>query len=375
MNYELNIIKHTPNIIKEFLKNEIVFTISLIFAVITSLVSVPKINYIDFKVLGILFNLMVVIAAFEKLKILDKIAVSILAKFNKERQISLVLIFLTFVSSMFITNDVALITFVPLTLIIGKKTGWHPIFTIIFQTLAANVGSSLTPMGNPQNLFLYSFYNISPMEFFKVTLPIILIGIFWLVIINYRLKENEINFKLEDVHIENKSQAFIFGMLFIFVILSVFNIVDYKIAFLVTISIVAFIDRDLIKEVDYILLATFICFFIIIGNLSHMNSFTSNITKFLSSSKNVYFSSILFSQVISNVPSAILLSSFTSQWKEIILGVNIGGMGTLIASLASLISYKFYIKEYGQSKKYLIHFHGYNFISLFIFSFIIYFLI
>lgn len=375
MNYELNIIKHTPNIVKKLLKNEIVFTISLIFAVITSLVSVPKINYIDFKVLGVLFNLMVVIAAFEKLKILDKIAVSILAKFNKERQISLVLIFLTFVSSMFITNDVALITFVPLTLIIAKKTGWHPIFTIIFQTLAANLGSSLTPMGNPQNLFLYSFYNISPMEFFKVTLPIILIGIFWLVIVNYRLKQNEMNFELEDVHIENKSQAFVFGVLFIFVVLSVFNIVDYKIAFLVTISIVAFIDRDLIKEVDYILLATFICFFIIIGNLSHMNSFTSNITKFLSSSKNVYFSSILFSQVISNVPSAILLSSFTSQWKEMILGVNIGGMGTLIASLASLISYKFYIKEYGQSKKYLIHFHGYNVISLFIFSFIIYFLI
>lgn len=375
MNYEPNIIKYKPNAIKKFLKNEIVFTISLIFAMVTSVLSMPKIKYIDFKVLGILFNLMVVIAAFEKLKILDKIAVSILSKFNKERQISLVLIFLTFISSMFITNDVALITFIPLTLIIGKKTEWHPIFTIIFQTLAANLGSSLTPMGNPQNLFLYSFYNISPMEFFKITVPIILIGILWLVIINYRLKENEINFKLEDVHIKNKPQAFIFGGLFIFVVLSVFNITSYKLAFLVTISIVAFIDRDLIKKVDYILLATFICFFIIIGNLSHMNSFTANITKFLSSSKNVYFSSIFFSQIISNVPSAILLSSFTSQWKEIILGVNIGGMGTLIASLASLISYKFYIKEYGQSKKYLIHFHGYNVISLFIFAFIIYFLI
>lgn len=375
MNYERNVIKYNPNIIKEFLKNEIVFAISLIFAVATSLMSAPKIKYIDFKVLAILFNLMVVIAAFEKLKILDKIAVSILTKFNKERQISLVLIFLTFISSMFITNDVALITLVPLTLIIAKKTGWHPIFTIIFQTLAANLGSSLTPMGNPQNLFLYSFYNISPIEFFKVTLPIILIGVFWLIIINYRLKENEINFKLESVHIKNETQAFIFGVLFIFVVFSVFNIVNYKIAFLVTLFIVVFTDKSLLKQVDYILLTTFICFFIIIGNLSHMPSFTSSITKFLSSSKNVYFSSILFSQVISNVPSAILLSSFTSQWKEVILGVNIGGMGTLIASLASLISYKFYIKEYGQSKKYLIHFHGYNVISLFIFSFVIYFLI
>ncbi|WP_291548704.1 SLC13 family permease [Clostridium sp. HMP27] len=375
MNYELNIIKHKTNIIRELLKDEVVFTISLIFAVVTSLISVPKMKYIDFKVLGILFNLMVVIAAFEKLKILDKIAVSILSKFNKERQISLVLIFLTFISSMFITNDVALITFVPLTLIIGKKTGWHPILTIIFQTLAANLGSSLTPMGNPQNLFLYSFYNISPIEFFKVTLPIILIGILWLVIINYRLKENEINFKLEDIYIENKTQGIIYIGLFIFVVLSVFNIVNYKIAFLVTIFIAIFTDKSLLKQVDYILLATFICFFIIIGNLSHMPSFTSNITKFLSSSKNVYFSSILFSQAISNVPSAILLSGFTSRWKEIILGVNIGGMGTLIASLASLISYKFYIKEYGQSRKYLIHFHGYSIISLFIFSFIIYFLI
>lgn len=375
MNYEITIMKHKFNVVKEFLKNEVVFAISLIFAVGTSLVSAPKIKYIDFKVLGILFNLMVVIAAFEKLKILDKIAVSILAKFNKERQISLVLIFLTFISSMFITNDVALITFVPLTLIIGKKTGWHPIFTIIFQTLAANLGSSLTPMGNPQNLFLYSFYSLSPMEFFKVTLPIILIGILWLVVINYRLKENEINFKLKDVHIKNKTQGFIYGGLFIFVVLSVFNIVDYKIAFLVTLIIVIFTDKNLLKQVDYILLITFICFFIIIGNLSHMSSFTSNITKFLSNSKNVYFSSILFSQVISNVPCAILLSSFTSQWKEIILGVNIGGMGTLIASLASLISYKFYIKEYGQSKKYLIYFHGYNVISLLIFSFGIYFLI
>ena len=167
----------------EFLKKECVLVIAVTLAILSSFISIPKLSYIDFKVLILLFNLMVVVAAFKELKVLDSIAIGLLKKCNTYTSISLALVFITFISSMIVTNDVALITFVPLSIVIARKANINVLKIVIFQTLAANLGSSFTPMGNPQNLFIYSFYNLSPIDFFKITLPIVILAVLFLVLL------------------------------------------------------------------------------------------------------------------------------------------------------------------------------------------------
>ena len=357
-------------------KNEVVFTLAAILAIITSFFSVPKIEYIDFKVLFTLFNLMIIVGAFKHMKILDKIAVSLLSKFDNSKKISFILIYLTFFSSMLITNDVALITFVPLALIITKRANLNPMKLIIFQTLAANIGSGFSPMGNPQNLFIFSYYNPTAFEFFKIMLPFTLLGVIWLFILNCTQKSKKLKFDLENIVIENNLLVFIFSALFILIILSVFNIINYKLASLITIFAVLILDKNLLAKVDYILLLTFVCFFIFIGNLSSLPFIEQFAKGFLQNKTTTYFSSIILSQIISNVPCSILLANFTSNWRELLIGVNIGGIGTLIASLASVISYKLYIndKACNAQTRYLSLYAFYNLISLLVFASINYFI-
>ena len=263
-------LKHNTTQILNILKNEVVFTLSLTLAIITSFFSFPKIEYIDFKVLFTLFNLMIVVGAFKHMKILDKIAVSLLTKFNNSRKISFILISLTFFSSMLITNDVALITFVPLALIISKRAKLSPMKLVVFQTLAANIGCGLTPMGSPQNLFIFSYYNLTAFEFLKIMLPFAILGAIWLFILNLYRKNKKLDFDLEKIIIENNLQCVNFFALFVFIILSVFNIINYKLATIITILVVVILNKNLLVKVDYILLLTFICFFIFIGNLSSL---------------------------------------------------------------------------------------------------------
>ena len=330
----------------EFVKKEIVLIIAIVLALGSSLIAKPQISYIDFKVLILLFNLMIVVAAFKDLNVLDSIAISLLKKCNTYKSVSFALVFITFVSSMVVTNDVALITFVPLSIVIAKKANISVLKIVVFQTLAANLGSSFTPMGNPQNLFIYSFYNLSPIDFFKITLPILVLSIIFLVLLILKDKKINLNIELEDVNIKNKRDVVLFSILFIVILLSVFHIVDYKLTFIITIITVLLLNKSLFKEVDYSLLITFIGFFIFVGNISTLEVVRNFMEGVLNSKESTYLSGILASQVISNVPATMLLSGFTSNFRELLLGVNIGGMGTLIASLASVISYKLYLGEF-----------------------------
>lgn len=227
---------------------------------------------------------------------------------------------------MIVTNDVALITFVPLSIVIARKANINVLKIVIFQTLAANLGSSFTPMGNPQNLFIYSFYNLSPIDFFKITLPIVILAVLFLVLL----------------------------------------VIDYKVTFLITIVMVLILNKKLFSQVDYSLLITFIGFFIFVGNISTMDVVKNFMEGILNSPKSTFLASVLSSQVISNVPATMLLSGFTDHFKELLLGVNIGGMGTLIASLASVISYKIYASEFG-NYNYMKSFTFYNILGLIIF--------
>jgi Na+/H+ antiporter NhaD/arsenite permease-like protein len=277
---------------------------------------------------------------------------------------------------MLVTNDVALITFVPLTLIISKKTKINMIETIILQTVAANIGSCLTPMGNPQNLYIFSFYGVNPLDFFGSILFLAVIGMSSLFLFIQRLKSKELKVELSEVPILNQTKAIIWGIIFLMIIISIFGVMSYKLAFIFTIATCLIADRKLLMKIDYLLLVTFVCFFIFIGNFANIDTIQELARTSLKNTTSVYFGSIFISQLISNVPASILLSHFTTDWKSLLLGVNIGGLGTIIASLASVISYKLFVQANpNESKTYLKKFSIYNFSFLVLLTLIQYLLL
>jgi Na+/H+ antiporter NhaD/arsenite permease-like protein len=352
-----------------FLKKDMVFTISLVLAAGSCISYTPKLEYLNFPVLISLFNLMLAIKAFEELKVLDKIAISILNKCNNSKSVSAILILLCFFSSMILTNDVALLTFVPLTLVISRKMKMPMMETIILQTIAANIGSSLTPMGNPQNLFIYSFYGLTPKPFFMTVLLLAVLGIISIYFFIHRLAKKELKIEIAPIQINDPKSAMVWGIVLVVIIASIFGVIPYQAALIITLMTAAIKSRKLVLKIDYFLLLTFICFFIFVGNISNTNMVHTIASESLKDADSVYFYSILISQFISNVPASILLAEFTTNWKPLLLGVNIGGLGTIIASMASVISYKLYIQSYpSDGKKYLLKFSLYNFSFLAFFT-------
>lgn len=345
-----------------FFKKDIVFSISLTLAVLSCFLHTPKIEYIDFKVLVCLFNLMLAVKAFEELKLLDQLAILVLNKCDTSKKVSGVLILLSFIGSMFVTNDVALLTFVPLTLIIGKKAEIHILETIILQTIAANLGSSLTPMGNPQNLFIFSHFSVSPQQFFSTILFLAIMGILSLLFFILSFKGTKLTLNLTHTPIKDRKKAGIWIIIFFMIISSIFGFIPYQLLLIIVLATACILDLHLLKKLDYLLLITFICFFIFVGNISNLNIVRSFANENLRDATSVYFSSIFLSQLISNVPATILLSNFSKNWQPLLLGVNIGGLGTIIASLASVISYRFVnMQKPKYSKIYLVKFSLYNF--------------
>lgn len=356
-----------------FLKKDMVFTISFVLAVASCFFHTPKLEYIDFKVLVSLFNLMLAIKAFEELRVLDKFAVGILNRSKNSKTVSVILVSLCFFSSMIVTNDVALLTFVPLTLVISQKTKFNMMETVILQTIAANLGSSITPMGNPQNLYIYSFYGLKALPFFSVVILLGVLGFGLLFFSMYKVKKQDLSVDLSPIKISNPKQAALWGAVLAMIILSIFGLVSYIFAFVVTVIAVIGFNANLFKKIDYQLLLTFICFFIFIGNVSSIGTVRTFASTSLNDAASVYFSSIFLSQFISNVPASILLSKFTAEWKPLLLGVNIGGLGTIIASLASVISFKlFSLANPQDTKKYLVKFTIYNFSFLVILTLVVY---
>ncbi len=353
------------NAFLEFLKKESVLVIAVSLAIISCFIATPKLSYIDFKVLILLFNLMIVVAAFKELSVLDSIAIGLLKKCKSYTAISTALVFITFISAMIVTNDVALLTFVPLSIVVARKANINVLKIVIFQTLAANLGSSFTPMGNPQKLFIYSFYNLKPVDFFIITGPILLLSIVFLLLLINRDKKMDLSIELEDVQVGNKNHILVFTGLFLIILLSVFHLIDYKLTFVITVLTVLLLNKKLFSQVDFSLLLTFIGFFVFVGNVSTLDSVKTFMENLLGSGKSTFITSVLSSQVISNVPATMLLSGFTDHVKALLLGVNIGGMGTLIASLASVISYKIYSSEFGGANdKYMKVFTFYNILGL-----------
>jgi Na+/H+ antiporter NhaD/arsenite permease-like protein len=220
-------------------------------------------------------------------------------------------------------------------------------------------------MGNPQNLYIFSYYGLKPLQFFSSIIPLVLFGVIALILFIYRLKNKKLKLELSKININNPSAALIWGIIFSITVASVFGIISYLLALIVTFTAVLILNRKLLLKIDYRLLITFVCFFIFIGNFSNSVIVQNLLQQFLKNSSSVFTSSIIISQFISNVPASILLSHFTMDWKPLLWGVNIGGLGTIIASLASVISYKLFIEENPeQSKNYLKRFSIITFLFL-----------
>lgn len=352
-----------------FLKKNIVMFIALLAAILTSFfVPIDKeyINYFDFKTLTCLFCVLAVVCALKNIRFFYALAHKIVELFKNSRMAILALVYITFIGSMLIANDMALLTFLPLGYIVLHATGKekYMAFTFIMQNIAANLGGMLTPFGNPQNLYLYSKFNIQTLEFMGImALPFVLSILLITICCVVFVKKEELVVPEEKI-ILPKTRTIIYLLLFIFSIIIVFRLIPYWTGLIVIPIVLLFMDKDALKQVDYPLLLTFVFFFVFSGNMSRIDGVRILFQKLLE--KNTLLFSILSCQVISNVPSAILLSQFTTNYRALLIGVNIGGVGTLISSLASLITFREYVHHYHHKTKYYI-----GMFSLFNFAFLI----
>ena len=351
-----------------FSKKNAVVIIAAICALITSFIIPPDkeyIGYFDFKTLTCLFCVLAVVCALRNIRFFYTIAKAIVRLFRNTRLAILALVYITFIGSMLIANDMALLTFLPLGYFVLHTVGKEKYlaFTFIMQNIAANLGGMLTPFGNPQNLFIYSKFNINDLEFMSIMAPPFLVAVTLITLCCI------IFVKKEPIEIKEKAaslpvgRTIIYLLLFAFSIIIVFRVIPYFIGLIVIPIALLILDRKALLSVDYGLLLTFVFFFIFSGNMSRMDIVRDFFSSLLE--KNTLVVSALSCQFISNVPSAVLLSKFTDNYKELLLGVNIGGVGTLISSLASLITFKEYsAQQPGHTIRYILKFSAFNFAFL-----------
>ena len=352
-----------------FCKRETVFVAAAVAAALSSFLIYPSAEYFsypDYRVLALLFCLMVIVAGVRKQGVFTLLGEKMTGKAKSSRQLSMLLVMLCFFSSMLITNDVALLTFVPFTVELLNLSGCRDkmIRVIVLQTIAANLGSMFTPVGNPQNLYLYGLTDMGLPEFLLFMLPITALSLALLLLGVFLDKKRVIEqvSRASDIQ-PDKKRVIALGLLFLLCLLTVVRILPWQIMTMVVAAGVLLIDRELFKKVDYCLLGTFLFFFIFVGNMQRIESVKELLEGLLRGREMLL--AALASQIISNVPAAMLLSGFTENYRALIYGANIGGLGTLIASLASIISYKLYAASEDADKgKYMAVCTGYNVLFL-----------
>lgn len=353
-----------------WLLKEPVLCISAVCALVSMLLNPPSpayLGYVDWRVISLLFCLMAVVAGLQECGVFAVLAQRLLAGERRTRFVSLVLVLLPFFTSMAVTNDVALITFVPFAVLVLGLIGRMEYLAIlvVLQTLAANLGSMTTPVGNPQNLYLYARYQLSAGQFFSTMLPLTLISLAALAaaaLFCVRPESIRVTFQ-EPARLRRPGRLALMAGLFLLCLLSVFRVLPYPLLLAAVLLSMALFDRPLFRRVDYGLLATFFCFFLFAGNIGACAPVQAALSRLME--QHTALASGLASQIISNVPAALLLSGFTTDWHGMLVGTNLGGLGTPIASLASLISLKAYLHTPGaRPGTYLLLFTGANLAAL-----------
>lgn len=360
-----------------FFQQDWLFTLSLILAFFACFYGTFEWNYIEPKTIISLLGLMAVVKYMERIGLLNNLAKRLVRISRDTRALVRNLTFLSFFSSMFLTNDVAILTLLPVFISIVGKNKKFPnlVYSSILIILAANLGSSCLPFGNPQNLFLFSYYNLGIGTFFSWMRPFFLLSVAVLILLLLKVPASPLAIPHKKAKkIKAKSLLLAFLSLAL-MILSIFDFLPYVVVVPGVLLLLRSSDRKILQNIDYRLLFTFVFFFLIIGNLSDTAFFSSLLPILFRSSTSSLVGSSLLSQLSSNVPAAILVAPFSSQVKSILWGVNIGGMGTMIASLANLIGFKiFSTNQPHLKKKFFKEFSAINFslllIYLIIFSFL-----
>ncbi|MBE5989115.1 YbiR family transporter [Lacrimispora xylanisolvens] len=332
-----------------FIQKEPVLTAASILAFISVFFIPPDLaylNYIDFKTLLCLFCLMTSLKGIEREGLLNAVSIKLSSGMKDLKPLILLLVFTSFFASMFMTNDVALIALVPITLSVLSLCGQerHTALVVVLQTIAANIGSSFTPIGNPQNLYLFTRYEFGLPSFLKVTFPFVLFGGVLLLLVCFFIPRYPINQETTTVPVIRKKQVIAYGTMFLLAVAAVLRLVPYQAAALIILAATAILDRRTLYQVDYFLLLTFAAIFIFVGNLARIDWVFQTVSGLIR--KDTMVTAALLSQFISNVPAAVMLSGFTDNAPSLLTGVNVGGMGTLIASMASVISYKLFTAAY-----------------------------
>lgn len=338
----------TKEKIFNFIKSEVVLTVATVLAIITMFfVPIDKeyLSYFDYNTLICLFCMLAVVAGLKSTNVFELISRKLIGLFHTRRAVIYTLVFGTFFFDMIVANDMSLITFLPLTYIVlhSTKNDKYLAFTFIMQTIAANMGGMITPYGNPQNLYLYSYYNIETTEFFSILFAqVITVAILLWICCAFVPNEN-LKLRKSSKIIISKKTLIVYAILFVLVILSVFRVVPYLLTLAIVLITIFIMDRKRFKQVDYALISTFCVFFVFSGNMARIPQIKTFISEIVV--KNTLLAGIISCQFISNVPTAIFLSKFTQNYRDLLISVNIGSLGILISSLASLITLKEFLKH------------------------------
>ncbi len=349
--------------IGQFLKKELMLTVSIIAAVIAMILTPPSkelLLEIDWHTLGTLLMMLCVLEGFKQENLLLPV-VKLAGGLKRMRSLSLFLVFGVFFASMFVTNDVSLIIFVPLTILLFRSGGKEKYIlpVISMENIAAVRGSLLTPFGSPQNLFLYGQAKISAWHFMLHMLPLCVMSAFLLILFIFFLyrKDPKEEIKGEEAlkkwAPERKQQRIVYLLLFLLILFVIVSRTSYwYIAVGIVLLTILLADRGIFRKVDYVLLITFLCFFIFSSSIAGNEKISLFLKKAVAG--NEYWWAIGLSQIISNVPASIVLYPFSVNFAGLIYGADTAGLCSLIGSLASVINYRIYVREYpGQGGKFI----------------------
>ena len=339
--------KNVMKTILEFFKTNFIFSVVVVMAIVSMLFVPPDAeyaSYFEWSTISTIFLILLVVAGLININFFETVARFIVKKFKTTRSIIMCLIFLTYVSAIFNANDMSLLTLLPLSYIVLKYTNnlRYCAFTFIMQNIASNLGGMLVPIGNPQNLYIYSFYHISFLEFLKIMALPTLIAFVLIVAVCMFVKNDPIEFKDDYSKKVDKKQLTILLVLFSLVLLSIFRVLPWWISLIVVTIGMVFVDRKAFLGVDYTIPLTFVLFFIFSGNMSRIDAITSFLTKIID--EHTFFTAYVSCQAISNVPTAILLSKFTNNYASLLISVNVASLGIIFSSLSGIIALKEYIK-------------------------------